>query len=199
MTTPISIPLTNDASEFVTFHPGGWGIYTSPDTGSACHVLLRVESDPGRTRDTPLRIAELQIISLGDGFPSTLMRQFPPTRIEAAINIREHRTALTGLSSEPCGPPEPTATITPEQPVLPSLNISDPGGYRKPDAFYMTVADLYLRLAAISGRPAQDIAEANRIPSGTVHRWIREARSRGLLVLPGHRGERPCQNCGCHA
>ena len=37
-------------------------------------------------------------------------------------------------------------------------------------------------------RPAQELAEANHVPVATVHRWIREAKVRRLLLLPAHRG-----------
>jgi hypothetical protein len=69
-----------------------------------------------------------------------------------------------------------------------SLTIDDPGGYRKPDEFYRHVADLYLHLAAVSGRPAHELAQANNVPVATVHRWIREAKTRQILLLPAHRG-----------
>ena len=48
-----------------------------------------------------------------------------------------------------------------------------------PDEFYAKVADLYLSTEA--NRPAVEIAEANDVPLTTAHRWIREARKRGLL------------------
>lgn len=54
----------------------------------------------------------------------------------------------------------------------------------KPDAFYRHVARLHTALRAAGERgPAKAIAEANRVPVSTVHRWMKEARRRG--VMPG--------------
>ena len=68
------------------------------------------------------------------------------------------------------------------------LRITVPKGRRRPDEFYEKVARLYGQLSATgSRRPASDIAEANDLPVSTVHRWIKEARSWGLLP-GGQRG-----------
>jgi transposase-like protein len=56
-----------------------------------------------------------------------------------------------------------------------------PAGSRKPDAFYELVAERFALLAATGHRPAAAIAEASGVPATTVHRWVREARRRGLL------------------
>lgn len=56
------------------------------------------------------------------------------------------------------------------------------GGRRRPDTFYRRVVELHSYLAAEgSGRPAAEIAEANDVPVTTVHRWMKEARQRGLV------------------
>jgi hypothetical protein len=51
---------------------------------------------------------------------------------------------------------------------------------RRPDEFYRQVARVFAAAAAAEPRPAVRIAEANRVPVTTVHRWIKEARRRGL-------------------
>jgi hypothetical protein len=57
------------------------------------------------------------------------------------------------------------------------------------NAFYEAVAAAYRWLVVIKGsrRPALDLAEKNGVPVTTVHRWIAEARRRGVLE-PGVRG-----------
>ncbi|AVH57768.1 hypothetical protein C4B68_20575 [Streptomyces dengpaensis] len=77
-----------------------------------------------------------------------------------------------------------------EQLPEPDLRLEIPEGYRKPDTFYADVAERFLQAAAISPRPGQDLAEANDVKPTTVHRWIREAKARGLLALPGDRKPR---------
>lgn len=59
----------------------------------------------------------------------------------------------------------------------------------KPDSFYASIASAYRWLVTEEGsrRPARDLADANGVPSTTAHRWIREARRRGILG-PGVRG-----------
>lgn len=59
-----------------------------------------------------------------------------------------------------------------------------------PTPFYAQVADIYGALAAIGSRqPAVEIANDNKVPASTVHRWIKEARR--LKLLPeGQRGKR---------
>jgi hypothetical protein len=59
--------------------------------------------------------------------------------------------------------------------------IADPGGYRKPDAFYRAIADVFTaELAGGNRAPARVIAERQGVPVATVHRWLREARARGV-------------------
>ncbi len=71
-----------------------------------------------------------------------------------------------------------------------ALILRVPNDLKKPDSFYQKVADLYTTLAeAGNRRPAQEIADANEdIDVTTVHRWIKEARRRGLLGS-GRRGK----------
>lgn len=56
-----------------------------------------------------------------------------------------------------------------------------------PDEFSGRVAYYYRVFAAISSRPAMEIAQHSGVPVGTVRGWIREARLRGKLP-PGTRG-----------
>ncbi|MEX2556342.1 MAG: hypothetical protein WEB06_11990 [Actinomycetota bacterium] len=72
-------------------------------------------------------------------------------------------------------------------PTKRELRLPSTPGHRKPDDFYVTVGGLYRRLVANGVRPAPALAEANRVPETTVHRWIREARRRGFLA-PGRKG-----------
>lgn len=66
----------------------------------------------------------------------------------------------------------------------PKLRVEVPAGRRKPDDFYRKVGEAYLAQATISNRAAHDLAAANDVPVSTVHRWLKEARARGVLRLP---------------
>lgn len=57
-----------------------------------------------------------------------------------------------------------------------------------PDEFTSRVAFYYRFFAAISSKPAKEMAEHVGAPVSTVHGWIREARMRGKLP-PGKKGK----------
>lgn len=59
-----------------------------------------------------------------------------------------------------------------------------------PDSFYQAVAMAYDGLLESGRPPAPTIAEANKVPVTTVHRWVRETRKRGFLppATPGKAG-----------
>jgi hypothetical protein len=67
------------------------------------------------------------------------------------------------------------------------------GRGRYPDRFYREVVAAYAELALRQRAPARALAELNEIPVTTVHRWLKEARRRGLMFSPTwkgrHRGE----------
>lgn len=69
----------------------------------------------------------------------------------------------------------------------PRRTLKAPAGARYPDSFYEKVAEQYLAAAAASARPAAELAERSDVPVSTVHRWVKEARRRGLLPR-GRRG-----------
>ncbi len=50
-----------------------------------------------------------------------------------------------------------------------------------PDAFYRQVADAYRDVVKDTSKPAVVLAKEANVPTGTVHRWILEARRRGFL------------------
>jgi hypothetical protein len=209
---PYLIPLSIDGRQVLcvdmSSHNRGWAAYfSSTITDSGALVLVRVAPElpplagPSAAQRGPagaaLEVKEVRVTAglRAGGFASSLLREIPILRIEAAINQTAHRQVLADrMSDDPTTADSPggvrfrtppTKTLTMDRR---SLVIADPGGYRKPDEFYRQVADLFLYQAAVSARPAHDIAEANGIPVATVHRWIREAKARKVLLLPVHRG-----------
>jgi transposase-like protein len=56
---------------------------------------------------------------------------------------------------------------------------------RRPDEFYKRVAEEVARAAAITRSPAVEVATDLDVPVSTVHRWMREARRRGIISAPG--------------
>jgi hypothetical protein len=70
------------------------------------------------------------------------------------------------------------------------LVVEIPKGRSYGDDFYRDVAKKYSAAARAYRRPAVQIAEANGVPTATVHRWVKEARRRGFLGVarPGKAG-----------
>lgn len=149
-------------------------------------IHVRVEAhDDGR-----LGLAELRVI----GQPtSDLLRSIPVGRIEATANAqltvvddrvtpaptRRRRRAASGGPHPP--PPNDTGW---EQP-----GPEAPAGLRgRPDRFYADIAAEYQDHTRTSRRPAADLADRHGVPVTTAHRWIKEARRRGLLA-PGRPGK----------
>jgi hypothetical protein len=196
------IPLNVEGTELLSFDTsrlGGWATYFSEGIGlpNSLQVLLRIGPTVKPATGAPLEVREMHFVVAPDstGFSSGAFRDIPVMRIEAAVNQPTHREVLLPLVApqnmlEYTSPGGVRYRVRPDAPVRPRrprLRIADPGGYRKPDEFYRQVAERYLWLAAITPRPAQELAEANDMPVPTVHRWIREAKARGLLLLPSHR------------
>lgn len=196
---PLVVPLSLDGSEALTFDvggPSGWAAFHSP-TATQAGFALQLRFGP-ETADpmSPLQVRELHVAAHQPdaAFSSPLLRTLPFARMVAAINrqtIREQLRPLmmpanaieshsfgSGLISWMLPPVEPPAMPAPE------LKLRVPDDRRKPDDFYALVADTYLAQATISNRAAQDLAAANDVPPSTVHRWLKEARNRGLLRLP---------------
>ena len=61
------------------------------------------------------------------------------------------------------------------------LTIEVPDERRRPDEFYRHVAEVFSLAASMGPRPAVRIADASGVPVSTVHRWVKEARRRGLM------------------
>ncbi|MEU0428524.1 hypothetical protein ABZ235_33970 [Streptomyces canus] len=200
---PYVIPLSLDGHEVLSFEPrrfSGWAAYLSDELDQAkAYLLLRIGyCDDGP--DAPFAIREVRLLADRPAtFPgSSLLRALPWERIEAAVNQPSRRAELAELVPlfhvKVGSPQNLLSAWALERPMEsspePELRLDVPDGYRKPDAFYAEVAERFLQVAAISPRPAQELAEANDMKPTTVHRWIREAKARGLLALPGDRKPR---------
>lgn len=211
---PLIVPLSADGSETLTFDVGGisgWGAFHSKMTQEQqVHALLRVGPEASEP-DSAIEVRELRIAlgtveggdlqEAGQGFNSPLLRTIPFGRIVAAINrptVAEALRPFLPPANEIWAGAFPgseawTYVLPPRRKVTlkPKLRVKDPATRRKPDEFYRHVAELYLAQASISDRAARDLAEANDVPYTTVHRWLKEARNRGLLRMPGQRGGEP--------
>jgi hypothetical protein len=165
---------------------GGWVDYADADVPE--WVSVRVQPDPnGR-----LVIVELHLAR--DRVDSDALRRLPLGRIEAMVNDPRHVDAIRAHAATAPRPEVEPAAGQRRQRWAPKeitweVELDVPKG-RKPEAFWRQLADVYRDAAALSRRPAAEIAEAVGVPVVTVHRWVAEARKRGLLppASPGRRG-----------
>jgi hypothetical protein len=80
-------------------------------------------------------------------------------------------------------PRPPRPVVVPEEAILPKL--------RRPDAItdeFLALVAAHYRRAVLEGRsPALALAGSAKVPVRTIHRWVYEARKRGIMP-PGRRG-----------
>lgn len=176
----------------------GWATFDPhPDPGPL--VQLRVGEE--RQRFVVLEVHIVAGSSTDPEVTGTTLRSIPLGAIERAINGPGVRDRVEAHVRSP-GPTYTPSDFGParrsfadllaeieEHPSRPSRVLTIPKKKPRPDEFYASVAELYTWLAGPGGsrRPAVDIAHDNDVPASTVHRWLREARARGLMA-PGQRG-----------
>jgi hypothetical protein len=130
-----------------------------------------------------LRIVGIQVQN-PEGVTHDAIRSVPVVALEAKLN-KEGAAVLIEVPGGGWPPP------TPDELYLRDEYFDNPDGRGYGHELYERVALLYTRCVAGGVRPAKAIAEANGVPVGTVHRWIREARRRGVLAparTPGGAG-----------
>jgi hypothetical protein len=190
----------------------GWACYFSETTVRAdVQVFVRfgMRDDAPFSREhvgkAPLAVREIHIL----GRDGAVARDLPIARMEAAANRRLYRVTgnSPGLARDyPAGvvadayaapwasgilfdwarfPGWDTADDA-SLSVAPSMKLEIPEDRRRPDSFYAAVAERYQWLASKARRPAEELAAANGVPVTTIHRWVKEARRRGILP-PGQR------------
>lgn len=169
---------------------GGWARCNLPALEDLDDLLVFVtEAEHGR-----FVLAEV-VIQARHGVSTRLLRVVPLGRIETALNSPAIATELRRKLVTPLGETPPGMESAPQvsgrfgrgRRARPAgLALEVPPDARKPDEFYMQVAEVFAEVARTSKQPAVDLAAANEVPVTTVHRWVKEARRRGLMA-PGRR------------
>ncbi len=95
-----------------------------------------------------------------NGVTAAVLRSVPVGRIFAAVNSVEAEESADNY-------------------LVPGAKAKGRKG--KPEGFYERVSQAYSFASRQTRAPAARIAEANDVPTATVHGWISEARRRGLL------------------
>lgn len=174
----------------------------------APRVLAKFEEREGRGVLTTL-------ILTGGRLDSSMLRSVPMGRIESAVNHPKY--GFAGGSAPPLDPDversladrghlfpaefraidKALRSFLEKQPAaVPGVQVAYKGTPREPlsrpdgtdpDSFYRQVAAAYNSAVMEGPAPAKVLAEEAGVPVTTVHRWIREARTRGHLP-PARKG-----------
>lgn len=155
---------------------GGWVSCTSTDFPSRIRVRFVDESGY-------LRPVELLVEEGGEKLTATLMRRLPIGQIEAFVN--RSPDAAENLRSR-LHKPGPVKFLAGTKPAefgrrqkQRDLLIDVPVSRDRGDGFYRDVLDVYgIALEMGHRAPARAVAEANKVPVTTVHRWVKEAKRR---------------------
>lgn len=171
--------------DLVKFFAANWAEFYLPERTP--RLLAKIEK-----RDERWRIVRLIVEGEVD---TAALRELPFGRIESIINnVRPYGPPDAQSDSHPMASEfravdkalrallEKTEIDPPSrQPRAPRRKpLGRPDG-SNPDEFYRRVAETYTALAMQTKAPAKVMAEESDVPATTVHRWIREARTRGFL------------------
>jgi hypothetical protein len=180
---------------------GGWAFWEIHPWEHDIRVLLRSDDPDGR-----IYVTELMVAALGrpDGrfegrgvLTTRFLKELNLGRLEAVVNSPDVRPAVmdaigarTGRRFDPASRPTQedmrAAFDLPLYELAGDLTIPRPEGRSElGDDFYRSVASALARARQSSQRPAVDLAKANDVPVSTVHRWIKEARRRGIVPPSG--------------
>ena len=173
------------ANHYLAIGAAGWAYLHQGDPRMVSFVQL-YEEPSGRIVPRQLAVTDLR------GVSGRELDRLPLGRIESAVNnpavADDVRARLIDASDGEADlmmyihrrfAPIYTAH---GQSRRPRNKLKIPKGPKRPDSFYQQVASAYSEVALLSGHPAKELAAANGVPVTTVHRWIKEARRRGLLA-----------------
>lgn len=137
-----------------------------------------------------LRVAELRVVA-SDGVGAEMLRRVPLGRVEAMVNspeladaVRADVEAATKVERDigPAGEQEDheEAEVSVKRRTRRDLKLRIPDARRRPDDFYRQVAVTMATASQTTRSAAEAVAAANEVPVTTVHRWMKEARRRGV-------------------
>ena len=155
-------------AELIEEEDGAWYMWVDHDNDpSTPPIRVRL----GQSPDGRLHVEALHIE--GEPVSASQLRSIPLGRIEAHANAVLH--------------PDGAEYVVEGQAVIPP-HLFELGGRSRPDEFYAEVAAIYAGLVSHTHQPVAVIADANNVPRTTAHRWVKEARVRGMLP-PGRPGK----------
>lgn len=187
----------------IDVRPFGWTRLRDDGGGPTVYIQYAVP-DSGRAARLDMQTVVMEA-GVEEPLSGRTWRRIPLTTVEQLLTYDIEETQ--GVFNSPCEAPAPSldslreffdATenkyLTIKTPQL-DVRISDGGEgepkgklpvVRPPDGrltedFLNDVADAYRWFTAAGRPPAPSISETSKVPVRTVHRWIYEARKRGIL------------------
>lgn len=149
------------------------------------HVVYRADDLEARIwfgRDENRRLYAYKVEVTGPTVTPEALRTFPLSRMVAFLNGTSPAQQRAAFALAAGGEVLLVGENRWLESKRPSMKLRIPTTRKKPNSFYQGVAYRQGWLVDEGVRnPASVIAEANDVPVTTVHRWIKEARARGLL------------------
>jgi len=146
-------------------------------------VVLHLKDRGGRLRVTRIDVrAEVVTGQLLDQIPFARIETLANQATLAKLVVAPEKVAFL---SDVYSPPSRKMVARDGKIVVEVAPLNIPTTRDYPDRFFREVADTYAAYAAHSKRPAVEMAAANGVAVTTVHRWVKEARRRGLMAPSG--------------
>lgn len=178
-------------SEYVAVGVGGWLYWHVAPFKHDVRLNVR-EDGGGRLVVHGLWIEAFDHLYGPGSIAPTELRDIALGRVEGLINAPQYgATVRAGIASEdsepsfdptacPLGEAATRAERLPLRRLTTTLRIEVPMERSRNDDFYRHVADTFAVASQTTNKPAVEIADATGVTVTTVHRWIKEARRRGL-------------------
>jgi hypothetical protein len=153
-------------AELIPHDEPDWWTWVDLDGDGVPDIRVRL----GSAEDGRLHVEA--VLVEGTPVSASHLRGVPLGRIEAHANATLHPDAADRMATNAKIP----------------AHLFDLSGRGRSDEFYAEVAAVYASLVSRTHQPVAVIAETNNVARVTAHRWIKQARDRGLLP-PGRPGK----------
>jgi hypothetical protein len=194
--------MTEPMKEQMTYLEDGWVLWSRGRGGTTEGVMvyaqLWAEEEGDRGQIVQLAISGRNLAGTDPGTDVTTdrLRSVPVAHIETLANTNpDFRPHVSGTPQLPISEAfnqfqqqanRIMMNAAQRKAYPPRKPLTRPDG-SDPDAFYRQVADAYREVLQTNRKVAVVLAEEAKVPVGTVHRWVLEARRRGFL-LPARQG-----------
>ena len=191
-----------DAGEWqIEFRPWGWVRLREQEGGPAVYIQYEITGGYGQGR------LDMQCVVMmagqDDALSARTWRRIPFSTVETYLNLSNARDIVTAQCATPAPSLEGLERFFEESASYSTFTVTEPSGMLVPDGaddeparklpqvkppqgkltdeFLKDVAAAYRWYADAQKAPAPAISEMAEVPVRTVHRWIYEARKRGIL------------------